>query len=205
MDAMTLPSPTPEAGMGMYTVQSKTRHIDELPSYVVPDTALEMGSSFGNSSCWVTTKGTGDIENLFSTFIGEKVTGAICLRYSGIGRPLSRLYRPEHNGGEEAKADEKRTHLERQIQLYSQAPGVFEIHPAYQRHQYECPGDIAVEEMVFVPHVAPPTAPDQPALEQPIAYQTVRLHNRKRPDGAVARLWLSSVSGGCRDRSHHRL
>src|SRR5215469_10043307 len=99
MEATLLPSPTPEGGLGIHQVQSKIRHIDELPSYVVPDTALEMGSSFGNSSCWVTTKGNGDIENLFSTYTGEIVTGALCLRYSGIGRPLSRLYLPPQNGG----------------------------------------------------------------------------------------------------------
>src|SRR5262249_42240400 len=139
MDAMTLPQQAPEAGLGIHPVLSKMRHIDELPSYVVPDTALEMGSSFGNGSCWVTTKGAGDIETLFSTYTGEKVTGAICIRYSGIGRPLSRLYRPPQNGGQQAPAVDEGARREGQIQLYSQAPGVFEIHPAYQRHQYECP------------------------------------------------------------------
>ncbi len=181
MDAMTMPPPTPEAGSGVQSVRSKARHIDELPSYVVPDTALEMGSSFGNSSCWVTTKGTGDIETLFSTYTGEKVTGAICLRYSGIGRPLSRLYRPHQNGGAPTPSVDEQAQREGQIQLYSQAPGVFEIHPAYQRHQYECPGDISVEETVFVPNVAAPDHSQQhPEMEAPIVYQVVRLRN----DGA---------------------
>ncbi len=175
MDAMTLPTPAPEAGLGIQPVLSKTRHIDELPSYIIPDTALEMGCSFGNSGCWVTTKGTGDIETLFSTYTGEKVTGAICLRYSGIGRPLARPYRPQ-NGGTATAA--KRAQQEGQIQLYSQAPGVFEIHPAYQRHQYECPGNIAVQETTFVPRVAAPIRGEQPPeLESAILYQIVRLRN----------------------------
>ena len=74
MDVTALPQQAPEAGFGLHPVLSITRHIDELPSYVVPDTDLEMGASLGNSSCWVTTKGTGDIESVFSTFLGEKVT-----------------------------------------------------------------------------------------------------------------------------------
>ncbi|HLV99186.1 MAG TPA: amylo-alpha-1,6-glucosidase [Ktedonobacterales bacterium] len=180
MESMTMPPPTPEAGLGVQAVRSKARHIDELPSYVVPDTGLEMGSSFGNSSCWVTTKGTGDIENLFSTFIGQHVTGAICLRYSGIGRPLSRFYRPQQDGGTPAAREQGQG--EGQIQLYSQAPGVMEIHPAYQRHQYECPGNISIEETVFVPNIAPPDHSRQyPEMEAPIVYQAVRLRN----DGAL--------------------
>jgi glycogen debranching enzyme len=162
----------------VHPVLSKTRHIDELPSYVVPDTALEMGASFGNSSCWVTTKGTGDIETLFSTYTGEKVTGSICVRYSGIGRPLSRLYRSPANGGQQTPSPDGHTQMEGQIQLYSQAPGVFEIHPAYQRHQYELPGNIAVEETIFVPCVAPPTQAHQyPELESPIVFQALQLRN----------------------------
>jgi glycogen debranching enzyme len=176
MDAMTLPTPAPEAGLGIQPAFSKMRHIDELPSYILPDTALEMGSSFGNSACWITTKGTGDIEKLFSTYTGEEVTGAICLRYSGIGRPLSRPYSPQN--GAQTSAAAKRTRREGQIQLYSQAPGVFEIHPAYQRHNYECPGNIMVEETTFVPNISAPIKGEQPLeLESPIIYQITRLRN----------------------------
>ncbi len=178
MDTTTLPPTAPEAGLGVHPILSKTRNIDELPSYVVPDTALEMGASFGNSSCWVTTKGTGDVETLFSTYTGENVTGSICVRYSGIGRPLARLYRRNGDGGQPPPGANGHTQTEGQIQLYSQAPGVVEIHPAYQRHQYELPGNIAVDETVFVPNVAPPTQAHQhPEMESPIVYQVVRLRN----------------------------
>src|SRR5262245_38720348 len=70
MDATALPQESPEAAFGLHPVLSMSRHVDELPSYVVPDTNLEMGASLGNSSCWVTTKGTGDVESVFSTFLG---------------------------------------------------------------------------------------------------------------------------------------
>src|SRR5690242_17933979 len=66
MDTTALPQEAPETGLGLHPVLSMSRHVDELPSYVVPDTGLEMGASLGNSSCWVTTKGTGDVESVFS-------------------------------------------------------------------------------------------------------------------------------------------
>jgi hypothetical protein len=53
MDATAIPQETPEATMGLFHALSKeARQIEELPSYVVPDTELEMGASLGNSSCW---------------------------------------------------------------------------------------------------------------------------------------------------------
>src|SRR5215467_8191369 len=96
MSTSAIPQEAPEAGLGLHPVLSKTRHVDELPSYIIPDTDLEMGASLGNSSCWVTTKGTGDIENVFSTYLGRQVLGAICIRYSGTARPLQR---PFQEGG----------------------------------------------------------------------------------------------------------
>lgn len=175
MDVTAVPQETPEAGLAIQPVLSKARHVDELPSYVVPDTNLEMGASLGNSSCWVTTKGTGDIESIFSTFVGKKILGALCVRYSGIGR---RLQSPLQDSGVPA-AHDGASRQDGLIQLYSQAPGQFEIHPAYQRHIYELPGDIAVEETTFVPSVTTPMhAHEHPAMESPVVYQVVRLRSR---------------------------
>jgi glycogen debranching enzyme len=175
MEATAIPQETPEAAFGLHPVLSMTRHVDELPSYIVPDTDLEMGSSLGNSSCWVTTKGTGDIESVFSTFLGQKVLGAICVRYSGIGR---RLQRPFQEGGVRAAPDGAKKQ-DGQIQLYSQAPGTFEIHPAFQRHTYELPGNIQVEETAFVPSVTTPMqAHEHLEMESPIIYQVIRLRSR---------------------------
>ncbi|HEU5200709.1 MAG TPA: hypothetical protein VFU32_13805, partial [Ktedonobacterales bacterium] len=152
MDITAMRQEVPENFLGLHPVLSKARHVDELPSYVIPDTDLEMGASLGNSSCWVTTKGTGDIENVFSTFLGLKVTGAICVRYSGTGR---RLQRPFQEGGVQPEHDGAKRQ-DGQIHLYSQAPGRFELHPAFQRHEYELPGNILAEETVFVPSVTTP-------------------------------------------------
>ncbi len=178
MDATALPQEAPEARLGLHPVLSITRHVDELPSYVVPDTDLEMGSSLGNSSCWVTTKGTGDVESVFSTFLGQKVLGALCIRYSGSGR---RLQRPFQEDGVQGAPDGARKQ-DGQIQLYRQAPGRFEIHPAYQHHEYELPGNIQVEETVFVPSVTTPLrAYEHLEMESPLIYQVIRLHNRAAP------------------------
>jgi hypothetical protein len=175
MSTSAVPQEAPEAGLGLHPVLSKTRSVDELPSYVIPDTDLEMGASLGNSSCWVTTKGTGDIESIFSTFLGQKVLGAFCVRYSGTGRRLQRPFqeggvRPDHDGARRQDG---------LIQLYSQAPGTFEIHPAYQRHDYNLPGDIHVEETVFVPNVTTPhRVHEHLEMGSPIVYQVIRLRNR---------------------------
>ena len=175
MDVTAIPQEAPEAASGLHHVLSRARHVDELPSYVVPDTDLGMGSSLGNSRCWVTTKGTGDIETVFSTFLGRQVFGAICVRYSGTARPLQRPFQeggvpPEQNGASTRDG---------QIQLSSQAPGTFEIHPAYQRHTYELPGGIQVEETVFVPSVTTPMqAHEHLEMASPVIYQVVRLRSR---------------------------
>jgi glycogen debranching enzyme len=123
----------------------------------------------------VTTKGTGDVETVFSTFLGQKVLNALCVRYYGVGRRLQRPFqeggvRPEHDGA---------SRTEGQIQLYSQAPGQFEIHPAYQRHTYELPGNVQVDETVFVPVVdSPLKANEHLELASPVVYQVIRLRNR---------------------------
>jgi glycogen debranching enzyme len=175
MDITALPPGVPEVAFGLHSVLSKTRHVDELPSYVVPDTDLAMGSSLGNSSCWITTKGTGDIESIFSTFLGQKVLGALCVRYSG---PARRLQRPYQEGGLQLTPDGARKQ-NGQMQLYSQAPGKFEIHPAFQRHEYELPGNVHVEETVFVPSVTSPLhTHEHLEMESPIIYQVIRLRSR---------------------------
>ena len=155
---------------------------DRLPMYQVADTELEMGSSLGNSTCWITTKGTGDIEAIFSTYLGLKVTGAVCVRYSGIGRRMEQAY--EEGGvpeGEPASEHNGVRQVDGQIALYRQTPGRFVLHPAYQRHEYELPGSILVEETVVVPRVQVPGQSDERYAHlgrvSPIVYQVIRLHN----------------------------
>jgi hypothetical protein len=63
---------------------------DQLHSYSLPDTGLEMGASLGNARCWVNTKGNGAIEHLFSTDLGRIVVGPMTICYCGIGSELVR-------------------------------------------------------------------------------------------------------------------
>jgi hypothetical protein len=131
--------------------------------------------AWGNSRCWVTTKGTGDIETVFSTFLGQKVLGAICVRYSGSARPLQR---PFQEGGVPPESDGANTQ-DGQIQLSSQAPGTFELHLAYQRHEYALPGNPQVEETVFVPSITTPMqAHEHLKMASPVIYQVIRLQSR---------------------------
>jgi glycogen debranching enzyme len=182
---MSVTAIPPHAGESRPEVRPAIQRIgqgDRLPAYVLADTELEMGSSLGNSSCWVTTKGTGDVESIFSTYLGQKVVGAVCVRFSGMGR---RLEEPAQEGGVSATR-QKPTHdgaarIDGRLGLYRQAPGLFKIHPAYQQHAYELPGGIAVEEMVFVPRVNVPgqrhPRAEHLGMMSPIVYQVVRLRN----------------------------
>jgi hypothetical protein len=216
MDSRALPSHVHDAGPARHHVIAKPRHPHELPIYTLPDTDLEMGASLGNTRCWVTTKGTGDIESLFSTHLGKVVVGAVCLRYSGVGHRIIRPGRHEEDPSSRPQAaaaslaedraetrarNASTTQVEavplpgvspeaQQYALHEGAPtafihlrqemaGQFELHPAYQRHRYELPGHLEVDETVFVPHVAPPAqARHHPDLEAPLLYQIVALHNR---------------------------
>src|SRR5438270_12242281 len=54
-----------------------------LPSYTLPDDALAMGASLGNSALWVNTKRTGALERVFSVDVGQTLAGAITIRYAG--------------------------------------------------------------------------------------------------------------------------
>lgn len=171
MDATALPQKVPEANR----VLSQTRGVDELPSYVVPDSELGMGASLGNSRCWITTKGTGDIESVFSTYLGRRVLGTLCVRYRGVGHPLQLPFKED--GGRSVPVDVRAG--ERLMQIYRQAPGHFEIHPAFQRHTYALPGSIHVEETVFVPVVTTPMqVHEHLEMGSPVLYQVIRLQSR---------------------------
>ncbi len=193
-----------DAGPARHHVIMKARQPEELPCYLVPDADLEMGASLGNTHCWVTTKGSGDIEGMFSNDLGINVVGAICLRYSGVGHRVLRmgqhegepLHQPSVDGarpstdeaepiplpGVPEEAHEYTVHVpshDAYVHLRQESPGQFELHPAYQRHHYHLAGRLDVQETVFVPHVAAPSQAHQhPVLEAPIVYQMIELHNQ---------------------------
>jgi hypothetical protein len=202
--AAPVPAQAHDAGPARHHVICKARTPHELPSYYLSDTDLEMGASLANTSCWLTTKGTGDIESLFSNFLGIQVLGAICVRYAGVGHRIVRPgrhdddlpqqpekaalaasaedeHRPVPLPGVSEEALARAQHarpMEAFVRLRRQTQGEFELHPAYQRHHYDLPGRLHAEETVFVPHVAAPTQmQERLLLEEPLIYQVIRLHN----------------------------
>jgi len=153
---------TGAAGVVTHTLQPHA-----LPFYTVPDDALEMGASLGNSSLWVTTKGTGVIDRVFSVDAGQSLINTMTVRYASPGHRLqtgidgkARLSSAEGGGPSF-------------ISLRQDVPGAFEIHPAYQRHSFSVAGGIAVTETTFVPLTVDAITAGDP----PVVYQVVELRN----------------------------
>jgi hypothetical protein len=136
-----------------------------LPRYFLSGDALEYGASLGNAHCWVTTRGSGAIQQFFSIDTGNVVTGNVSIRYGGPGHHLLRT-------SEAQLADDSK---DTDVQLRPISQGTIEIHPAFQRRSFDLPENITVRETVFVPL----TSDDDPA----IAYYTTELRN----NGATAR------------------
>ncbi len=164
-------------GVGMFPTQStvqrsratglpssEPRRPGELPSYHLADDQLEMGASFGNAKCWVNTRGTGSIEQIFACDLGLLVYGAVVVRYTGVG---NRLVRPGRHREGVARMPEEEDSF---VQLRSDSPGTIQIHPCYQRHDFDLPGGLHVRETVFVPKA--------PGRERPLAYQVVDILNQ---------------------------
>jgi len=148
-------------------VVTHTPHSHALPFYTVPDDALEFGASFGNSSLWVTTKGTGAIDRVFNTAAGESFINSMSVRYASPGHRVqtdnegtARLSSTDPNGAS-------------YVSLRQDVPGTFEIHPAYQRHHFSITGAIEVTETVFLPLTTGGATSGDP----PVLYQTVELRN----------------------------
>src|SRR5579862_1938293 len=103
-----------------------SEHIAEsgdLPFYRLPGDALEYGASLGNAHCWVTTRGAGAIQEVFSTDIGQPIVGAINVRYGGVGHHLL-----------QTQVDDVSSDTENnEVQLRPIDVGEIELHPAYQR------------------------------------------------------------------------
>src|SRR5579884_2787841 len=66
-------------------------HPHALPFYTVPDDALEMGASLGNSALWVNTKGAGAVERVFCVELGQSLLNMIAIRRAGKLRDPPRL------------------------------------------------------------------------------------------------------------------
>jgi glycogen debranching enzyme len=138
-----------------------------LPVYQLSGDGLSMGASFGNNHCWITTKGRGDINSFFSTDLGRIVMGAMLVRCGGLGAGIlptsSAFMRSDH--------DEL-------LQLLPDHPGTIVLHPAYQQHSYQLPGDLHVRQTIFVTKEvhAHECAPQHQELAA--AYQRMEITNR---------------------------
>ena len=133
-----------------------------LHSYIVSDTELAMGASLGNGAIWVTTKGTGAIERVFSARVGESLFGAVSVRYGLMSRPLD--VPPAAGAADGATIA---------VPLRADGGGSVELHPAYQRRSFTLAGTIEVSETTFVPLCDVAT----PAGDPPVVYVRVELRN----------------------------
>ena len=131
----------------------------DLPHYLVGGDDLEYGASFGNAHCWLTTRGDGSIQEMFSSDLGEPVAGALTIRYGDTGHGL--LAASIHGSPGDGSSD---------VQLRPVAPGTIELHPAYQRRRIPLPDGLEARETVFVGLVSG----DDPA----VAYYQVEMTNR---------------------------
>jgi glycogen debranching enzyme len=137
-----------------------------LPTYQLPGDGLSMGASLGNSHCWITTRGRGEIDGFFSTDLGRIVMGAMLVRFSGLGtKPLiTGTFTPERQDAF--------------IQLRPAQPGTIVLHPAYQQHIFDLEGNLHVRQTIFVPKQvhAHDCAPQH--KDPHIAYQRLQITNR---------------------------
>ncbi|MHB8620386.1 MAG: MGH1-like glycoside hydrolase domain-containing protein [Chloroflexota bacterium] len=132
----------------------------ELPAYRLLSEQLETGGSFGNAKCWINTRGSGEIEQIFVCDLGAVTFGAIAIRYAALE---GRLVHPRRHIEGERLAPERDSF----VQLRPYTSGMVEILPCYQRHEMVLPGGLAVSETVFVP-----------SREVPAAYQIINILNQ---------------------------
>ncbi len=145
---------------------------EQLFVYDLAEQDLGAGSSLGNDKCWVTSKATGAIEQLFSLDVGRAVAGAVNIRYSTAQHGVS--YRTAA-----ARRDEALSFCrpEARVQLEESRHGRFRLHPAYQKRSFELVGGLDVSETLFVPHTA--------RVDPAVVYQSITLRNQAAQRRAV--------------------
>jgi hypothetical protein len=131
-----------------------------------------MGSSLGNSSLWVNTKNTGDIERVFSITAGKTLVGSFSVRYGLAGRPLWDLWpEREHDAREKSYSPLDAT----------EDAVTFDIHPAYQRRRFTLAAELNVRETVFLSLLGRDEAQSDP----PILYYLIDIANSSARDRNV--------------------
>ena len=113
----------------------------QLPHYELSDAELGPGASLGNGRCWVNTGTDGRVHSLFCIDVGEEVAGPLQVRYCSAETRVA-----ECSG---AACSRQAT-----VPLTPVGHGRFIIHPAYQKHFFDLPGDVGFRESVVLPVVA---------------------------------------------------
>jgi hypothetical protein len=143
--------------------------MQRLPSYHISASRLGMGSSLGNSSLWVNTKNSGDVERIFCVAAGKTLVGSFSVRYGLVGRPLwdLRLGR-EHDPRKKSYTP-----------LAATGDAVtFDIHPAYQRRRFILAAALNVRETIFLSLLAREEAQSDP----PVLYCLIDIENASAHD-----------------------
>jgi len=141
-----------------------------------------MGASLGNSSLWVNTKNTGDIERIFCVAAGKTLVGSFSVRYGLAGRPL----RDFRLGREHDTSEKSYTPLDA-----IQDAVTFDIHPAYQRRRFILADVLNVRETVFLSLLASDEAQSDP----PILYYLIEIENAGDGDQNIRVIGAARVRG----------
>lgn len=142
---------------------------------------LSHGTSLGNARAWVASKGTGEMESLYSVEIDREATGSMAINYYSSRHEY--LY-PEH---ENSPGDRGIDGVAR-TPLPPMRHGDFHFHPAYQQRSMTLVGSIEVVETLFVPRNA---QFDDPAA----CYHVVRLRNSSIAPRSVTLLGVLHLPG----------
>jgi glycogen debranching enzyme len=148
----------------------------------VSDAELGPGSSLGNGHTWVNMGTDGRIHSFFSIDAGEEVAGPLMVRY---GSAETLIAGPGSADWQEAN-----------VPLAPVRPGRILIHPAYQKHFFELPGDVAVEETISVPRGEEGLAEDDC-----VAFYFVELRNDSNQRQVLSVYGFTRLAGSRRRRT----
>lgn len=119
-------------------------HATPFYIYHVPYGELGLGASFGNSSTWVETKGTGEMLSLFNIQIGKRVFGGMSLVYLLPFTDLSLVCKNDSEEPNQFANDG----LSRAL---PSSEGEIHLHPAFQQRSLVIGDGLEVLETFFVP------------------------------------------------------
>jgi glycogen debranching enzyme len=158
--------------------------LTSLPAYHLPMSGLGLGSSLGNGHCWVTLRGNGNVNGVFSTDIGKNICGSILFVFSGLGSRL--VFDGEHRQPHGPDA---------WVRLRPEQEGEVTLHPAYQRCAFQLPGELDVTQTTFVPKQPPRRGSHEPAGEPPVVYTLIRITNSANEQRRLRVFGFASIHG----------